>query len=83
MKAADQLVAAAERSSAELSVAAAQAIAGGFGPHGNGEDAFDAMVGLLGMIKHLHDGAQVEAPTDRTIRAVEGWIIGQSPADAP
>jgi hypothetical protein len=83
INAANQLVTVAERCGAELSEAAARAIAGGFGPHGNGEDDFDAMVGLLGMIKHLHEGAQVEAPIDPTVRAVEGWIIGQSPADAP
>lgn len=81
--AADKLVAAAERSGAELSAPATEAIAKGFGPHGNREDDFDAMVGLLGMLKHLHEGARVEAPTDRTVRAVEGWIIGQSPRDAP
>jgi hypothetical protein len=76
---ADQLVAAAERIDAELDAAAAQAIAGGFGPRGDGEDAFGAMIGLLGMLEHLHVGARVEAPTDRAVRAVEGWIVGQSP----
>lgn len=83
MDAAGQLVRAAERSSSELSVDAARAIATGFGPRGNGEDDFDAMVGLLGMLKLLNNEAPVEAPTDHYVRALEGWIIGQSPADAP
>jgi len=79
-RAAAHLIAAAEGSNADLSDAASEAITSGFGPHGNGEDAFDAMVGLLGMLKLLNDGARTDAPTDPTVRAVEGWILGQSPA---
>jgi hypothetical protein len=52
-------------------------IADGFGPSGDGEDPFDAVVGLLGMLTALRDGS--EAPTDPGVRTVEGWILGQAP----
>jgi hypothetical protein len=52
------------------------AIEDGFGAGANGEDQFDAMAGLAGMIEVV-DGRRAEAPeaTDRC--AVEGWILGQ------
>lgn len=54
----------------------------GFGPAPKGEDAFDATVGLFGMLNVLF-GIQPEwAPSlqdsgSEAIRDVEGWILGQ------
>ncbi len=54
----------------------------GFGPEKDGEDPFDALVGLCSMLEvvlgHRADGA----PDDPIIRKVEGWILGQ-PSDWP
>jgi len=51
----------------------------GFGPHTSGEDPFDALVGLFGMID-VATGARPEgAPDDPSIRQWEGWILGQRP----
>lgn len=44
----------------------------GFGPGTEGEDPFDAFVGVLGMVASLRE----EAPTDEAVRRWEGWILG-------
>jgi hypothetical protein len=50
----------------------------GFGARRDGEDAFDALIGALGMIEVL-DGRRMECPTDRSGAEVwEGWILGQA-----
>jgi hypothetical protein len=48
----------------------------GFGDDELGEDRFDAVVGLLGMVLVAlgHDSAPV--PDDRRVRIFEGWIVG-------
>jgi len=53
----------------------------GFGPEGDGEDPFDAVVGLVGMVGTILRG-DADPPTldDDPGRAVEGWIFGQDPA---
>jgi hypothetical protein len=53
------------------------AIADGFGPLKNGEDPFDAALGLLGMIR-LVDGRRQAAPACVDSIACEGWILGQT-----
>ena len=59
----------------------ASLIRNGFGEHGDGEDAFDAITGLCGMIE-VADGRRAEAPDALwTSRPHEGWILGQ--IDAP
>ncbi len=52
-------------------------LATGFGTSPAGEDPFDAVVGLLGMLKLLHDRRTDYEPEDEAIRRVEGWILGQ------
>ena len=60
-----------------------EAIHDGFGPARDGEDPFDAVVGLFPMLDVLlgyrHDGA----PDDEAVRQVEGWILGQVEAQSP
>jgi hypothetical protein len=51
------------------------AVESGFGPSASDEDQFDALVGLLSMIRivqgHHHEGGSKHEPW-------EGWILGQS-----
>lgn len=47
----------------------------GFGPMAVGEDAFDALMGLFGMIEVV-DGRRSEGALQET--KWEGWILGQS-----
>src|SRR3712207_7284214 len=49
----------------------------GFGADAAGEDRFDSVVGLLGLIGVL-DGARPDfVPEDPWIRRWEGWVLGQ------
>lgn len=60
--------------SAALRAAAAE----GFGADAAGEDRFDSVVGLLGLIGVL-DGARPDfVPEDPMVRAWEGWVLGQT-----
>jgi hypothetical protein len=56
----------------------------GFGRGADGEDRFDALIGVLGMIAVLMSGED-RHPDDPDIRRVEGWILGQEagPLDPP
>ena len=51
----------------------------GFGPHGNGEDRFDAVVGLFGMLDVVLGNRASGEPEDDTTK-IEGWILGYSDA---
>lgn len=54
------------------------AIIAGFGPAPDGEDAFDACVGALGMVHGLVGERPLPEPTDAQICQIEGWILGQA-----
>jgi hypothetical protein len=55
-------------------------IADGFGARADGEDRFDSLIGLLGLIAVL-DGAQPDhVPQDPWIHRWEGWVLGQTEA---
>jgi hypothetical protein len=43
-----------------------------------GDDAFDAVVGLFGMMDVLINGRSSGEPQDESITKLEGWIFGQS-----
>lgn len=50
----------------------------GFGADAAGEDRFDSVIGLLGLIGVL-DGLRPDfIPDDPAIRAWEGWVLGQT-----
>jgi len=54
------------------------AVAAGFGADVAGEDRFDSVIGLLGLIGVL-DGARPDfVPEDPWIRRWEGWVLGQT-----
>jgi SAM-dependent methyltransferase len=50
----------------------------GFGRSPDGEDSFDATVGLFGMLNVVLGYRSPGEPLDATVRNVEGWMFGQS-----
>jgi hypothetical protein len=54
----------------------AQAIDAGFGPHPDGENAFDAVIGLIGMVLVLRGMRPADPPDDPAVRRHEGWMLG-------
>ena len=54
------------------------AIEDGFGTSASGEDQFDTVVGLLGMLNVLLGGRAPGEPEDERVRHIEGWILGQA-----
>jgi hypothetical protein len=58
--------------------ALAEMIQTGFGTDAAGEDRFDSLIGLLGLIGVV-DGKRPDfIPEDPMIRAWEGWVLGQT-----
>jgi hypothetical protein len=56
----------------------AEMIQAGFGADAAGEDRFDSLIGLLGLIGVM-DGKRPDfIPEDPMIRAWEGWVLGQT-----
>jgi hypothetical protein len=52
------------------------AVRDGFGPKPSGEDPFDALVGLLGLLKPILHGEPITTPPETAVRQIEGWIFG-------
>jgi hypothetical protein len=53
------------------------AVRDGFGPAPDGEDPFDATVGLLGMLNVVLGRRPPGEPEEERVRRIEGWILGQ------
>ena len=49
----------------------------GFGSSRTGDDLFDAVVGLFGMIDAVRRAPEPELPDDPAVRQLEGWMFGQ------
>jgi hypothetical protein len=60
-----------------------EAISDGFGATADGEDRFDALVGLVGMLNVVLGVRPPGEPDDPRVRRVEGWILGQAPETKP
>ena len=60
----------------QLSAALASDIRDGFGEGADGEDRFDATVGLLGMLNVIFGHRTSGEPADAVVRQIEGWILG-------
>lgn len=56
-----------------------ETIATGFGRGPEGEDRFDAVIGLFGMLDVLAGRLPPDPPRDPALRRWEGWILGQRP----
>jgi hypothetical protein len=65
----------ARESGARLHTDLERQIAAGFP---EGDDAFDAVIGIFGMLDVVMGRRSANDPKDAKIRAVEGWIIGQA-----
>lgn len=61
-----------------LSDELAAAIDDGFGAAADGEDRFDAVVGLMGMLNVLLGRRAPGEPEEAAVRQVEGWILGMA-----
>ena len=51
----------------------------GFGDRNDGEDRFDAVVGLFGMLNVVLGDRPSGEPNTESVQKVEGWILGQTP----
>ena len=58
--------------------ALAEMIQAGFGSDAAGEDRFDSLIGLLGLIGVIDGKRQDFIPEDPVIRSWEGWVLGQT-----
>jgi hypothetical protein len=76
---AGQLIEWAEGQGIELDGELVDEISTGFGDRPDGEDRFDAVVGLYGMINIILGNRTFYDPTLPEIRNVQGWIFGQAP----
>ena len=54
------------------------AIADGFGSDAAGEDRFDSLIGVLGLIGVIDGWRPDFIPPDPMIRHWEGWVLGQT-----
>ena len=68
----------AEGTNVSLSASLRSAIKTGFGSSPQGEDPFDATIGLFGMINVLIGRRMAGEPEDEQVRRIEGWILGQA-----
>jgi hypothetical protein len=67
----------AERVGLTLSDELQASIMAGFGPTSDGEDAFDAVIGLFGMLEVVLGFGAPGEPQEEELRSIEGWILGQ------
>lgn len=75
---APRLLAWVEAAQVELDSLLRTAIQDGFGSSPDGDDRFDATVGLFGMLNVVLDYRLPGEPADDRVRKIEGWILGQS-----
>jgi hypothetical protein len=66
----------ADYTGVELSGALRELVADGFGADANGEDRFDAVAGLFGLLDVALGLCPCPEPEEPVIREVEGWIMG-------
>jgi hypothetical protein len=67
----------AEAQSIHLDPPLWEEIRDGFGANPNGEDRFDATIGLFGMLNTLNSEGSLSEPESEVVRRIEGWIFGQ------
>ncbi len=73
---ADRLLGWAAANKIRLSAALTADIRDGFGDGPDGEDRFDATVGLFGMLNVVLGHRAPGEPNDPVVRRIEGWILG-------
>lgn len=72
----------ADSSGVYLDPSLQDAIQNGFGSRPEGEDQFDATIGLFGMLNVLLGHRAIDEPDSGEIRNIEGWIFGQRATEA-
>jgi hypothetical protein len=72
------LLALAQHARIEVDARLEAAIRDGFGGTADGEDPFDATVGLFGVLNVVLGHRPCAVPDDPAITRVEGWILGQA-----
>ena len=80
---APDLRAAMARLGAAPDPACATSIVDGFGTDPAGEDRFDCLLGLLGLLQVLRGERSDRAPDNGWIQRWEGWILGQDASSLP
>ncbi len=78
----DHLISWACAHSIDLDPTIRQTVLDGFGPGPDGEDRFDALLGLYGMINVIQGNQPTGEPIPPHISRVEGWIFGQEGSQA-
>lgn len=73
----------ADRAGVELTTGMTETLVDGFGDSPEGEDPFDAAIGLFGMLNVILNRRPSGAPSDDEIRKVEGWMLGQLEESSP
>ena len=79
---ASQMVQWAQSNGIEISEDIVQQLRDGFGPSAEGEDRFDAVVGLLGMLAVVRGRRAEGIPRGEEVHRVEGWILGRAEGEA-
>lgn len=77
----DALLGALEAVGATPTPALVAIIADGFGPDPAGEDAFDALLGVIGMLQCIDGRHPVWHPDRPGLTQLEGWVLGRPPSD--
>ncbi len=72
------LLACADSLNVDLAPTLKSSILDGFGTSPDGEDTFDATIGLLGMIHTISHSPEEHEPKEEKINNIEGWIFGQA-----
>lgn len=78
---APMLIEAGRRMGLTLNIDLMAEIGDGFGDVAAGEDRFDAVIGMMGMLQVLAGDRPTGEPRVAPVVTVEGWILGQSPAE--
>jgi hypothetical protein len=71
----------ADDAEVDVTPASRNGIEDGFGQHGDGEEPFDAIVGLFGMLNVVLGRRAPGEPEDEHTRKIEGWMLGQAVVD--
>lgn len=76
---AEGMIAWARSARVELSPELRRELVDGFDTGADGEDRFDALVGVLGMISVVQGTLPEGAPRTARVTKIEGWILGREP----
>jgi hypothetical protein len=74
---AGRLISLAQNLRLSLTSEVREKILDGFGSSADGEDQFDALIGLYGMINVIQGNRPFNEPRSMVISRIEGWIFGQ------